>query len=483
MKQAKRSSTSFDAVLERFEREAPVSVMARLALGRALSPEWMEGLFEAEAERQYTRELLFSTVVELMTVVAVGLRPSLHAAAQAMGRQALGASVAALYEKVGHMEPHLVRSLVTQGAERLLPVLQAVRGAAGGSRAAEGGRASGGYALRVVDGNHLPGSHKRLKALRGLRRGALPGLALMVYAPEEGLVVDMVPEEDAHASERALMPQVFARAKAGELWLADRNFSTRPIMRGLHGRGVHFLIREHSLHPHPTVVGPRRSAGRIETGHVYVEDVLLPGEEEVGQRALPLRRVEIELDVPTEEGDTRIRLLTDVPANRLGPRALARLYRERWTVENMFQRLESALHSEVRSLGKPRAALFALGCATLAFNVLALLEAAVTAAHPEAADKGLEVSTYYVAHDVRALFAGMAVALPAEAWSRFDAMAPTALAAVVLRVARHVRMDTLRKHPRKPKPKRKKGYVPSSVARSQVSTARILAGKGAPQTP
>jgi hypothetical protein len=40
-------------------------------------------LFEQHRQRQYTRELLFSTVVDLMALVALGLRPSLHAAAQA----------------------------------------------------------------------------------------------------------------------------------------------------------------------------------------------------------------------------------------------------------------------------------------------------------------------------------------------------------------------------------------------------------------
>jgi hypothetical protein len=36
-------------------------------------------VFEAERQRQYSRELLFSTVVELMTLVSLGLRPSLQA--------------------------------------------------------------------------------------------------------------------------------------------------------------------------------------------------------------------------------------------------------------------------------------------------------------------------------------------------------------------------------------------------------------------
>ena len=49
-------------------------------------------------------------------------------------------------------------------------------------------------------------------------------------------------------------------------------------------------------------------------------------------------------------------------------------YRRRWCVEGMFQRLEAALQSEIRSLGHPRAALLGFAVAVLAYNVLAVLQ-------------------------------------------------------------------------------------------------------------
>src|SRR5437868_1059809 len=113
---SRRRVVAFDAVLERFVKDSPVSVMARLVLQRAVSAEWVDSLFEEHRERQYTRELLFSTVVELMSVVAMGLRPSLHAAAKATE---VGTSLAALYDKVNRMEPALVRALVRGSAQRL----------------------------------------------------------------------------------------------------------------------------------------------------------------------------------------------------------------------------------------------------------------------------------------------------------------------------------------------------------------------------
>ncbi|MBW4634118.1 MAG: hypothetical protein KME30_20090 [Iphinoe sp. HA4291-MV1] len=43
-------------------------------------------LFERSAKTQYTRELLFSTVVNLMSLVVCGIHPSIHAAHQALLR-------------------------------------------------------------------------------------------------------------------------------------------------------------------------------------------------------------------------------------------------------------------------------------------------------------------------------------------------------------------------------------------------------------
>jgi hypothetical protein len=79
----RRSAIGTDAVVERCVEQSPVTVMARLALQRALAPAWVDKLFERACGIQYTRELLFSTIMELMSVVAVGLRPSVHAAAKA----------------------------------------------------------------------------------------------------------------------------------------------------------------------------------------------------------------------------------------------------------------------------------------------------------------------------------------------------------------------------------------------------------------
>ena len=75
-----------------------MTVVARVALQHALKPAWIDASFEREGGSQYQRELLFSTNVKRMSVVAVDLRPSLHATAQAFPE--LPVSVQALYDKI-----------------------------------------------------------------------------------------------------------------------------------------------------------------------------------------------------------------------------------------------------------------------------------------------------------------------------------------------------------------------------------------------
>jgi hypothetical protein len=84
------------------------------------------------------------------------------------------------------------------------------------------------------------------------------------------------------------------------------------------------MVREHGRTPNPQAFEPAQYRGRIETGVVYEQAVEI--EDNAGQR-LRLRRVELHLDRATEDGDTTIRLLTNLPASQFTPRRVARLYR------------------------------------------------------------------------------------------------------------------------------------------------------------
>ena len=62
-------------VFERFAQKSPLTVIARGMMERALYPEKLDQWFDATAKEQYTKDLLFSSVFDVMSHVVCGSRP------------------------------------------------------------------------------------------------------------------------------------------------------------------------------------------------------------------------------------------------------------------------------------------------------------------------------------------------------------------------------------------------------------------------
>jgi Transposase DDE domain len=446
-------------VFERFVEESPVSVMARAVLENALTPTAVDALFQGVAERQYTRELLFSDVVDLMGAVVCKIRPSINAAYKKYA-EALGVTRQAVYDKINRTEPPVGAALVRHTAGALAPVIEAMGGGTEPWLA--------GYHVKILDGSHLPGTEHRLKPLRAERAGALPGQALVVLDPELMLVLDAIPCEDGHAQERSMTDQVLATVRPGDLWVGDRNFCTTALLFGIAGRGGSFVIRQHASTLTWEAVGPREAKGRCDTGTVFEQAVRLT---DGGGGALLVRRVTVELDQPTRDGDRVIHILTDLPQDVADTITVADLYRKRWTLETAFQEMEATLNGEINALGYPRAALFALCVALVAYNVMSAVKGALRSVHgAEAIDGGVSGSD--LAEEVAGTTRGMRIAIPADEWAVFHDLSPSAMGRLLQDLARRVRLSEYRKQPRgpkKPKPKKASGYE-----KKHLSTAKLL---------
>lgn len=449
-------------VFERFVEKSPISIMVRASLERVLGADRLDQWFERTAQKQYTRELLFSSVYDLMNQVVFCVQPSVRAAYQAQ-QDDIGASLVSVYNKLNNFETHTAAELVRYSARELASIIAHM----GGERAPW----LAGYRTKIVDGNCLEASEHRIHELRTATGRALPGKSLVVYEPAYGVVTDVFPCENGHAQERSLFGALLKTVEAGDLWIEDRNFCTRDFLCTIAKRDACFITREHRGLPFE-IVEALRECGRTETGSVAQQQVKVVDEH--GQTHL-WRRVRIKLKHATRDGATILHLLTNLPCGVTGTQ-VADLYRKRWTLETAFQHLEAYFHSEINTLGYPKAALFGFCLALVAYNVLAVVLAALRGAHgTETVDD--EVSLYYVANEIATTYHGMMIAIPEPEWDVFYAMSHADLAALFLELAQKVRLQSIRKSPRRPRkpgPQKKK-----PVRRGHVATAKLLRNRQA----
>jgi Transposase DDE domain len=349
-----------------------------------------------------------------MSKVVFCTYPSVHAAYQRT--QEIPVSITSVYNKLNGLETSVSQALVSETADAMGQILASLPHAA-------------------VD---EPVKGLRLRTLDA----ALPGLSLVVRDGRTGLLTRVAPCEDAYTNERALYPAILPLVQADDLWLGDRNFCTDNYLQGIASRDAYFLIRHHAgttLHPLGRESRRRRHAGATIS------------EQQVRIGILPCRCIIIRLDKPLRDGTTEIRLLTNVPRQRLSARRAAALYRTRWRIESAFQELTESLRCEIDTLGYPKAALFGFALAVVAYNVLVVTRAALAAGLGEEIGGEEALSSYQMAVEVASVDKGLSIAVPASAWDKFRAMSVSEFAGWLYEVARGIDWRPYRKRPRGPK--------------------------------
>jgi hypothetical protein len=449
-------------VFERFVAKSPISVMVRASLERVLGADRLDLWYERTAQKQYTRDLLFSSVYDMMNQVVFCVQPSVRAAYQAQ-QDDVATSLVSVYNKLNNLETHTASELVRYSAREFTPLIAHL----------DGERAPWleGYRIKIVDGNCLEASEHRIQELREAQGRALPGKSLVVYEPAQGLVTDVFPCENGHAQERSLFGPLLNTVEAGDLWIEDRNFCTRDFLCDIDNRGAFFITRQH-LGLTFEIVEALRECGRTETGSVAQQRVKVVDQQ--GHAHL-FRRVRLKLKHATRNEATIVHILTNLPRQIAGNR-IADLYRKRWTLETAFQHLEAYFHSEINTLGYPKAALFGFCLALVAYNLLAVVLAALRGVHgEETVDE--EVSLYSIANEITTTYHGMMIAIPAPEWEVFYSMSLAELAAILLELAHRVRLQAIRKSPRRPTKPRREGTKPAR--KGHVATAKLLMNRQA----
>ena len=446
------------AILKRFMERSPIPVMVRALLERILNAERLNACFARVTQKQYTREVLFSSIFELMSLVVLKAFPSVNAAYLAQQAN-IGVSITSVYNKLNGLETEVPAALVQETAtefDHLMTQLNAPCQAL-----------LPGYRVKMLDGNCLAGTQHRLAVLRDKSAGALPGKSLVIYDPGLEMAIDVLPCEDGHAQERSLLDRVQDSVQAADVFVMDRNFCVRSHLFKIAGKGGYFICRHHKQMP-CRALSELKKRGETETGTVYEQWIEVSDEE--GNTA-KWRSIMVRLNKATRDGDKELVILTNLPESAADAIRISDLYRKRWRIETMFQELESHLQSEIDTLGYPQAALFGFCVALIAYNVLAVVKAALRQVHGEEKIRN-EVSGYYLAGEISRTHEGMTIVVDPEEWAVFQTMTQQLFVDVLIQLAQNVQLEKYKKHRRGPKLKAPPRT--SSKNEPHVSTARLL---------
>lgn len=447
-------SVSWTGVWDRVRQRCPVALMTRATHEYLFTDSFLDDLFDDSALVNYAHQFLFSDLVGVLTGVVFSTYPSVRRAFLNAPATAARGTLKCFYEKLQRVEPATMRALVRATAKSV----EALRG----KQPLPNAEPIPGCRLMVIDGNHFEATQNRLDGQPG---APLPGQALAVLGHASGLVLDVLPWEDAHANEKeVLTASGLDLLRPGDVVVADRQFCAATVMDRINAQKARFVIRHNAsvgLH----VVNERRSCGQTATGRVYESRV------RYAQTKRVLRCVEVELDVPTRNGEKVIQLLTDVPLKVASAGRVADAYLCRRGIEAVFWDLTVSLTCEVRTLAYPRAALFAFCVSVSVYNGLQAVKGAVAAAHgPNVAE---QLSGHTMAEEVGRMWDGLDLALGAEAWDELRELSASQFGRWLREAAKGMDLDYYRKTTRGPK-KTKVETANDQPINKHTSTFRFL---------
>jgi hypothetical protein len=375
--------TAFVPVRVANETQFARDALARLPLAESVlllwqqvaDPKFLQDLFEKWRGRAYEKALSFPSLVQLIADALLQYDGSARASFErALADDALPVTIPAAYGKLRRLPIAVSTAFLAEGTARLhalLPVRPTVTSAIPTSLQS--------LAVIVLDGKTIKHVAKRLKLLRGVRRGLLGGKTLVALELNSGLAVAMCAHPDGEINELRLVPDLVAeveqRVPGPRLWIGDRAYCDLVQTGRFVAAGDHFLVRYHpKVHFHGD---PERGVrqGSDAGGRPYTEEWgWLGGETDARRRYV--RR--ITLTRPTDEA---LILVTDLmDAKRYPAEDLLAAYQARWGIESVFQQVTEVFPLKRLIGSTPQAGMFQMAFCLLLYNMIHVLRAYVAAA-------------------------------------------------------------------------------------------------------
>ena len=258
----------FSEIINRFAEKTPITLMVHALLERLLDSASIDKWFDNVRVNQYKRNILFSSVLNIMLQVVCRTRASIHSAY--INSTNAGVTIVALYDKLRCTELSTSRELVRYIALQAEAIIDNING--------RNKPILENYRTKFLDGNCIEATEHRIKVLRNTNSGALPGKSLVVFDPQLELAIDVIPCEDGHAQERSILRKIVDTIMENDLWVADRNFCVLWFLFKIIEKSAFFVIRQHGNMPY-NQLNELQYIGKTETGDVYEQDVMIVSDE------------------------------------------------------------------------------------------------------------------------------------------------------------------------------------------------------------
>jgi hypothetical protein len=301
----------------------------------------------------------------------------------------------AFYGKLRRMPVPLSEAFLLQATSRLRPWMPK-------SRAGELPPSCNAFRVLVFDGKTFKKAAKRLKPVRGRAGRALGGRALVALELSTGLLVGMAADPDAHVNEAKLVPRLLPMLRehvpGTHLYVADRGFGDLAQFKRCTDEGHHCVLRLHKKSVFtPDATQPVRT-GVDDRGRAWKDEIGVLSSSREGSR--PARRITLE-----RSGDEPLAIVTDLlDTDRFPANDLLELYRKRWNIESVFQKISDVFHLTHLIGSSPKAVIFQAAFCMVMYNLLQVLQAIVADTQNR---KPSSISTYHLFKDLHKQLNGL----------------------------------------------------------------------------
>ena len=285
-------------IVDRFVEKAPLAVMTRV-LAQDFIGSKLNRIFDDNRELQYDYVATFQAVAATVADVALNFSDNFNQAYKEH-KEELEVSRQSFYAKTRGVEPAVSEAIVLHSAERAIEMQEALEFGAW--------ELLPGYRCLSVDGNVLAKSDKRLKVLREVKGAPLPGKVVARFDLQRQVFDRAYVLLDGHSQESTCCDRIVDDLVPKDVLIADQHYCIVPFLTKVAEANGFFAIRQHGRLK-GVLLGKRKRIGRISTGVVYQQEMKLSAADD----AMTVRRITVELDEPTRDGDQVIHLLTNLP--------------------------------------------------------------------------------------------------------------------------------------------------------------------------